>query len=100
MADGTVSKIGFDSRPLPRPDPRSGKTVKGWGNYVVITHTDGSKSLYAHLQTAISKCRTAKLSLPGRRLRCLITLEDHRHLIYMSNMRPTVKSSKMDRRPI
>lgn len=31
MSDGTVSNVGFDERPLARPDPRSGKRVKGWG---------------------------------------------------------------------
>jgi len=50
MADGKIVKIGFDERPLPTPDPRSGKTVKGWGRYVIIEHSDGSRSLYAHLQ--------------------------------------------------
>ena len=56
MADGVVDKIGFDARPLPVPDPRSGKLVKGWGQYVVIKHTDGSRTLYAHLtQNSSSK---------------------------------------------
>ncbi len=50
MADGEIEKIGFDARPLPKPDPRSGKTVKGWGKYVIIKHKDDSRSLYAHLQ--------------------------------------------------
>ncbi len=50
MADGTVERVGFDQRPLPLPDPRSGKMVKGWGQYVVVRHSDGSRSLYAHLQ--------------------------------------------------
>lgn len=49
VADGTIDTIGFDERPLPKPDPRSGKTVKGWGHYVVIRHKDGSATLYAHL---------------------------------------------------
>jgi murein DD-endopeptidase MepM/ murein hydrolase activator NlpD len=47
--EGTVEKIGFDERPLPKPDPRSGKMVKGWGRYVRIRHADGSSTLYAHL---------------------------------------------------
>lgn len=51
MADGVIEKVGFDERPLPRPDPRSGKLVKGWGRYVVVRHTDGSKTLYAHLES-------------------------------------------------
>lgn len=51
MADGTVERIGYDARPLTTPDPRSGKLVKGWGRYVIVRHSDGSTSLYAHLQT-------------------------------------------------
>jgi hypothetical protein len=49
MADGTIQTVGFDARPLLKPDPRSGKMVKGWGRYVLIKHTDGSETLYAHL---------------------------------------------------
>lgn len=52
MAGGTIEVIGEDSRPLKTPDPRSGKMIKGWGNYIVVHHTDGSRSLYAHLQSA------------------------------------------------
>ncbi|HEX2189917.1 MAG TPA: M23 family metallopeptidase [Longimicrobiaceae bacterium] len=48
-AGGVVERIGWDSRPLPRPDPRSGKMVKGWGRYVRIRHSDGTSTLYAHL---------------------------------------------------
>lgn len=48
-ADGKIIKVGNDSRKLDKPDPRSGKLVKGWGRYVLIQHTDGSQTLYAHL---------------------------------------------------
>ncbi len=48
--DGKIFKIGFDERPLKTPDPRSGKTVKGWGRYIIVEHADGSKTLYAHLK--------------------------------------------------
>ena len=36
LAEGIVTKIGWDK--------------KGWGNYVEITHSDGYKTRYAHLQ--------------------------------------------------
>ena len=49
VADGTVEVVGFDERPLAKADPRSGKKIKGWGRYVIIKHSDGSRSLYAHL---------------------------------------------------
>ncbi len=45
-ADGTIFKIGFDERDIPN---RFGGRKKGWGRYVIITHTDGSQTLYAHL---------------------------------------------------
>ncbi len=46
---GVVEKIGFDERPLPKPDPRSGKMIKGWGLYVKLLHGDGSRTIYGHL---------------------------------------------------
>ncbi len=49
VASGIVTEIGFDLRELRKPNPRSGLTVRGWGRYVVITHEDGSQTLYAHL---------------------------------------------------
>jgi murein DD-endopeptidase MepM/ murein hydrolase activator NlpD len=49
MADGKIEVVGFDSRKLPRPDPRSGKLIKGWGRFVLIKHTDRSETLYGHL---------------------------------------------------
>jgi hypothetical protein len=50
VADGMVRKIGWDQKNVPQPDTRTGKTVRGWGRYVVITHQDGSETLYAHLE--------------------------------------------------
>ena len=100
MADGRVSKVGFDSRPLPRPDPRSGKMVKGWGNYVVITHTDGSKSLYAHLQTGDIKVSVGESVTAGE----TIALSDnsggaqasHLHVEYAPNGEIFKNGSKTD----
>ncbi len=51
VSEGTIFAIGFDLKTLPKPDPRTGLTSKGWGRYVILEHkADGSKSLYAHLQ--------------------------------------------------
>lgn len=50
MADGKVKIIDFQVKTLPRTDPRSGSRTKGWGRYVVVEHTDGSTTLYAHLE--------------------------------------------------
>ena len=49
VADGEIGKIGYDIRQLPKPNPRTGLMVQGWGRYVVVDHTDGSQTLYAHL---------------------------------------------------
>ena len=100
MASGTVDKIGFDERPLAEPDPRSGKTVKGWGNYIVIKHEDGSKSLYAHLQTGDIKVKAGQKISAGDP----IALSDnsggseapHLHVEYAPNGEIFKKGSKVN----
>lgn len=42
MADGIITKYDSFSSSLDN-------TVSGWGNYLVIQHTNGSRSLYTHL---------------------------------------------------
>ncbi|MFN3789806.1 peptidoglycan DD-metalloendopeptidase family protein [Massilia sp.] len=100
MADGKVFKVGFDERPLPEPDPRSGKRVKGWGNYVVIEHGGGSKSLYAHLQTGDIKVSVGDTVTAGE----AIALSDnsggsqasHLHVEYAPSGEIFRKGSKVD----
>lgn len=41
VADGTVSKVGFDK--------------KGYGNFVILQHSDGVKSIYAHCSKVLVK---------------------------------------------
>jgi murein DD-endopeptidase MepM/ murein hydrolase activator NlpD len=104
MADGKISKVGFDSRPLTTPDPRSGKLVKGYGRYVVVEHTDGSKTLYAHLQ----KDSTAGLT-PGQKVSkgAVLAKSDnsggssgpHLHVEYAPNGMIFKKASKVDPAP-
>lgn len=60
-----MSLIGFDERKLAKPDPRSGKLVKGWGRYVIIEHDDGSKSLYAHLRKDAVKVAAGSIVSAG-----------------------------------
>jgi murein DD-endopeptidase MepM/ murein hydrolase activator NlpD len=100
MADGTVSNVGFDERPLTRPDPRSGKRVKGWGHYVVIAHSDGSKSLYAHLQAGDIRVAVGETVASGQ----AIALSDnsggsqasHLHVEYAPNGEIFKRGSKTD----
>jgi len=74
--------------------------VKGWGNYVVITHNDGSKSLYAHLQTGDIKVSAGESVTAGE----TIALSDnsggsqasHLHVEYAPNGEIFSKGSKID----
>lgn len=57
MDDGFIQKIAFQEHSLSRPDPRSGKLVKGWGQYIIVKHPDGAQTLYAHLERNSNKLR-------------------------------------------
>lgn len=98
MADGVIETIAFDERPLPRPDPRSGKTVKGWGRYVVVRHTDGSKTLYAHLQdTALAVNEpVTRGEIIGHSDNTGGSSGPHLHVEYAPNGEIFVKASKVD----
>ena len=103
MADGVVERIAFDARPLPVPDPRSGKLVKGWGQYVVIKHTDGSRTLYAHLtqnsalkQTGSSVKQGDPIALSGNTGG---SSGPHLHAEYAPNGKIYDKSAKSDPEP-
>jgi murein DD-endopeptidase MepM/ murein hydrolase activator NlpD len=100
MADGVVERVGFDERPLTKPDPRSGKLVKGWGRYVVVRHVDGSRSLYAHLEvsgTAVTEGATVSRG-------DLLAISDnsggseapHLHVEYAPNGKIYERASKAD----
>lgn len=103
MSDGVVERIGFDERPLPKPDPRSGKMVKGWGRFVVVKHSDGSRSLYAHLQRDGVQKQVGDTVTQGD----LIALSDntggssgpHLHVEYAPNGKIYDKKSKVDPDP-
>lgn len=97
-ADGKVFKIGFDARPLPKPDPRSGKTVKGWGTYIVIEHADGSKTLYAHLEsTEVAAGSTVtKGSVIAKSDNSGGSSGPHLHMEYAPNGKIFDRSSKVD----
>lgn len=47
---GEVKTIGWDSKTLLTPNERSHLKVQGWGRYVILSHADGSQTLYAHLE--------------------------------------------------
>ena len=100
MAKGKVLLIGFDERPLAKPDPRSGKLIKGWGRYIIIEHEDGSKSLYAHLQKDGVKVAVNETVSAGS----IIALSDdsggsqapHLHVEYAPNGEIFKKPSKVN----
>tara|TARA_R110002049_G_scaffold259252_1_gene435025 strand:- start:1412 stop:3055 length:1644 start_codon:yes stop_codon:yes gene_type:complete len=101
MADGVVERIKTDIRQLQKPDPRSGLLIKGYGLYMVVRHTDGSKSLYAHLEnTELSENDSVKAGQ-------VIALSDnsggstgpHLHLEYAPNGKIFDKPSKVDPLP-
>jgi len=100
MAKGKVLLIGFDERPLAKPDPRSGKLIKGWGRYIIIEHEDGSKSLYAHLQKDGVKVALNETVSAGS----IIALSDdsggsqaaHLHVEYVPNGEIFKKPSKVN----
>jgi len=103
MVDGTIERIGFNERPLPEPDPRSGKMIKGWGKYVVVKHLDGSRSLYAHLQQNGVQKQVGDAVTQGE----IIALSDntggssgpHLHVEYAPNGKIYDKKSKADPEP-
>jgi len=103
MVDGAIERIGFDEKPLPEPDPRSGKMVKGWGRYVVVKHSDGSRSLYAHLQQNGVQKQVGDAVTQGE----VIALSDntggssgpHLHVEYAPNGKIYDKKSKVDPEP-
>ncbi len=100
MAKGKVFKVGFQEDPLKKADPRSGKMVKGWGKYVIVEHEDGSKSLYAHLQTAGVKVKAGDPVEAGT----LLALSDnsggssgpHLHVEYAPNGEIFKRDGKVD----
>jgi cysteine-rich repeat protein len=99
MEGGKIFKVGFDERPLPKPDPRSGKLVKGWGHYIVVEHLDGSKTLYAHLQDNISLKKDDPVSRGdpiGFSDNSGGSEKDHLHVEYAPNGKIFDKASKID----
>jgi murein DD-endopeptidase MepM/ murein hydrolase activator NlpD len=96
MADGVVEKVGNNVNTTP-----SGKTT-GWGHYVVVRHTDGSKSLYAHLQSGTPVAEGTAVSA-GDTIASSDTsggaTGPHLHIEYAPNGQIFDKSSKVDPMP-
>jgi len=49
VKDGKVLKVGTQIRTLIKENPRTGLKKQGYGTYILLSHADGSQSLYAHL---------------------------------------------------
>lgn len=93
MADGVIERVSTQTN-------RTGQPT-GWGQYVVIRHADGSKTLSAHLQS---------VSVPqGTSIRAgdVVALSDstggvtgpHLHIEYAPNGRIYDRNSKVDPEP-
>jgi murein DD-endopeptidase MepM/ murein hydrolase activator NlpD len=104
VANGTVEKIGLNIRQLPSPDPRSGKLIKGWGRYVVILHTDGSRSVYGHLIQSSTDILTQGQAVTrgqaiGQADNTGGSTADHLHLEYIPNGLIHENDKKIDPNP-
>jgi murein DD-endopeptidase MepM/ murein hydrolase activator NlpD len=97
MAAGEIEAIADDTR------TRNGKTI-GWGQYVVVKHKDGSRSLYAHLQPGSAGLAVGQPVDPG----VVIALSGesggavghpHLHVEYAPNGRIYNDDSKVDPEP-
>jgi murein DD-endopeptidase MepM/ murein hydrolase activator NlpD len=92
MADGVVERATFQIN----------AQGVGWGNYVVIRHTDGSKTLYAHLQNGSSIAQGTTVHAGD-----VIANSDssggvtgpHLHIEYAPNGQIYNKSAKVDPMP-
>lgn len=93
MADGVVERVAMQTN-------RAGQPT-GWGHYVVIRHSDGSKTLSAHLQS-VSVSPGATVSAGD-----VVALSDssggvtgpHLHIEYAPNGKIYDRNSKVDPEP-
>lgn len=103
-ADGKIKLVGNDSRPLPKPDPRSGKLIKGWGRYVLLEHADGSQTLYAHLvMDSVGKSDEGRVVKKGDPIAKANnsggSSASHLHMEYAPNGKFFAKGIKVDPHP-
>lgn len=73
IADGTISRILFHTVAVQvqcQNETQLRTVEKGWGQFIVVRHDDGSQSLYAHLQkdsaTKTEGARVVKDEIIGR----------------------------------
>jgi murein DD-endopeptidase MepM/ murein hydrolase activator NlpD len=93
MADGVVERSGYQLNT---------KTGTGWGEVVVIRHTDGSKTLYAHLEpgTRIAQGQTVSAGdVIGKSDSSGGVTGPHLHIEYAPNGKIYDKASKVDPMP-
>lgn len=69
VKDGTVLKVGAQMRALSKENPRTGLKKQGYGTYVLLSHADGSQSLYAHLEPeSVAKIKVGDQIKAGQKL--------------------------------
>lgn len=96
MSDGVVDRVAIQTS-------RTTGAVTGWGQYIVILHNDGSRSLYAHLEMS------SPIVAPGDRVVAGNIIGDsdtsgtatgpHLHVEYAPNGQIFDNDSKVDPEP-
>jgi murein DD-endopeptidase MepM/ murein hydrolase activator NlpD len=98
MADGVIDNVAYNYKPPTVP----GKRGQGWGHYVVIRHTDGSKTLYAHFDArsplAVGQPVRAGDTI-GRSGNSGGSSGPHLHIEYAPNGQIYKRGDKVDPRP-
>lgn len=91
MADGTIETITVQ---------RKNGQIKGWGQYIVVKHTDGSRSLYAHLTlnsaTKSVGAKVAKGDVIAKSGNTGVGTGPHLHVEYAPSGRIYQKDAKID----
>jgi murein DD-endopeptidase MepM/ murein hydrolase activator NlpD len=99
--DAEVTQIGWDLRLLSMANKRTGLKTQGWGRYVILRHSNGSESLYAHLEKeSVKHLRTgmkvARGELLGRSDSTGAVTAPHLHFEYSPSGSVLLRSNKQD----
>jgi murein DD-endopeptidase MepM/ murein hydrolase activator NlpD len=69
VKDGIVVAVRSDLHAIKQTSSRTGLRVQGFGTYVVVAHSDGSQSLYAHLvPSSVSSIKSGQRIKAGEKV--------------------------------